>query len=52
MAFKTGTVSIELYEEAKALNKKLLQENTDLKIQISLLQKRVSELQEANLYVN
>ena len=49
---RTGTVSLQEYEECKALNKKLLQENTDLKIQISFLQKEVAKLKEATLYVN
>jgi hypothetical protein len=49
---KTGTVPLREYDECKALNKKLLQENTDLKIQISFLQKEVARLKEAKLYVN
>lgn len=49
---RTGTVPLQEYEECKALNKKLLQENTDLKIQISFLQKEVAKLKEATLYVN
>jgi hypothetical protein len=49
---KTGTVPLEEYEEAVKLNRKLLEENTDLKIQISFLQKEVAKLKEATLYVN
>ena len=49
---RTETVSLQEYEECKALNKRLLQENTDLKIQISFLQKEVARLKEAKLYVN
>jgi regulator of replication initiation timing len=49
---RTGTVPLEEYEQAKQLNRELLQENTDLKIQISHLQKEIARLKEATLYVN
>ena len=52
MSFKTGAVPLEEYEQVKEFNKKLLQENTDLKIQISFLQKQLAEIREANFYVN
>jgi len=52
MSFKTGTVPLEEYEQVKEFNKKLLQENTDLKIQISYLQKQLAKLREAKFYVN
>lgn len=52
MSFKTGTVPLEEYEKVKEFNKKLLQENTDLKIQISYLQKQLAKLREAKFYVN
>lgn len=53
MAFsRTGIVPLKEYEKAKALNKKLLAENADLKIQISFLQKEIARLKEANLHVN
>ena len=41
-------VSAEEYEVAIDLNRKLLAENTELKIKISYLQKRIAELMEAN----
>lgn len=49
---RTGTVPLEEYEKTIELNRKLLQENTDLKIQISFLQKEIAKLKEARLYVN
>jgi hypothetical protein len=49
---RTGTVPLQEYEECKALNKKLLLENADLKIQISFLQKEVARLKEVKLYAN
>lgn len=52
MSFKMGTVPLEEYEQVKEFNKKLLQENTDLKIQISYLQKQLAKLREAKFYVN
>lgn len=52
MSFKTGTVPLEEYEQVKEFNKKLLQENTDLKIQISFLQKQLAEIREVKFYVN
>ena len=52
MTSRTGTVSLQEYEETKRVNKKLLQENTDLKIQVSFLQKEVARLKEVKLYAN
>lgn len=52
MPFRTGTVPLEEYEQVKQVNKQLLKENTDLKIQISFLQKQLAELREAKFYVN
>lgn len=52
MFSRTGTVPLEEYEKAKALNKKLLAENSDLKIRISFLQKEVARLKEVKLYAN
>ena len=52
MTSRTGTVSLQEYEEMKRVNKKLLQENTDLKIQVSFLQKEVARLKEVKLYAN
>lgn len=49
---RTGTVPLQEYEEMKAANRKLLEENTDLKIQISFLQKEIAKLREVNLHVN
>lgn len=52
MTSRTGTVPLQEYEEMKRMNKKLLQENTDLKIQVSFLQKEIARLKEVKLYVN
>lgn len=52
MAFKTGTVPLSEYNELMEANRKLLKENTDLKIQVSYLQKTIAKLKEAKLYVN
>ena len=49
---RTGVVSLQEYERVKLMNKQLLQENTDLKIQVSHLQKQLSLLKEASFDVN
>ena len=50
--YKTGTVPLSEYEEVKQKNRELLKENTDLKMQVSYLQKELARMREANLYVN
>jgi hypothetical protein len=52
VASRTGVVPIQEYERVKLMNKQLLQDNTDLKIQVSHLQKQLSLLKEASFNVN
>ena len=52
MSSNRVVVPVEEYDRAIEVNRKLLEENTDLKMQISHLQKELAKLREANLYVN
>ena len=48
----TSDISEEEYAETKELNRRLLEENSELKIQVSHLQKQLAKEKEARLDVN